>query len=597
MRNTFQFESAAARQSVGRQIMEEYDKGNFHELMEEVENRHHEPDEMVWHVWDNGVKRLFRSERDIYEALMPRARAKWEDNPVVAASRFITSLLRKGTTHGLTFALRNPVRDTFNYAIVGENFRPVVDTVRGLMMCFDKRVGSIYDEFMQHGGAQGMTVLTRNEHAERMKQLRHESGTVLLSWASLKNPPKAVYELIGQLSEYGELASRLGQYERAKAAGFSAEEAANITRDNMNFMRMGTLGEQVNQHVGFFNAALQGVDKMFRTYFKGGRINKKALLRSFMYITIPSMLQMLYNFGDDDRRKRYENLPAWRKNTFWNFVIGKDGPIVTIPKPFEIGMIFGSLPERALEYVYTKNKRAFDGVGSSMLSSLTPEFYPNAMLLLAEIGSNHSFFYQRQIVSEREKRFEPALQYGPYTAEWAKAASKALNVSPRLLEYSVFSIGGGLAKETSNVSDALIRKFLTKETRPDRPWYEAAPGTRGFFASDGDATESAFQSEIQLLNRKRATAEEILKTKGPQALSETQKRLIRANNDIKALSKLNNGKGGIYDAYRAVREITTAKNLSAVEKRIRIRRIEENIRNASERGLARIDKINAYLDR
>ncbi len=597
VRNTFQFESAAARQSVGRQIMEEYDKGNFHELMEEVENRHHEPDEMVWHVWDNGVKRLFRSERDIYEALMPRARAKWEDNPVVAASRFITSLLRKGTTHGLTFALRNPVRDTFNYAIVGENFRPVVDTVRGLMMCFDKRVGSIYDEFMQHGGAQGMTVLTRNEHAERMKQLRHESGTVLLSWASLKNPPKAVYELIGQLSEYGELASRLGQYERAKAAGFSAEEAANITRDNMNFMRMGTLGEQVNQHVGFFNAALQGVDKMFRTYFKGGRINKKALLRSFMYITIPSMLQMLYNFGDDDRRKRYENLPAWRKNTFWNFVIGKDGPIVTIPKPFEIGMIFGSLPERALEYVYTKNKRAFDGVGSSMLSSLTPEFYPNAMLLLAEIGSNHSFFYQRQIVSEREKRFEPALQYGPYTAEWAKAAGKALNVSPRLLEYSVFSIGGGLAKETSNVSDALIRKFLTKETRPDRPWYEAAPGTRGFFASDGDATESAFQSEIQLLNRKRATAEEILKTKGPQALSETQKRLIRANNDIKALSKLNNGKGGIYDAYRAVREITTAKNLSAVEKRIRIRRIEENIRNASERGLARIDKINAYLDR
>lgn len=596
VRNTFQFESAAARQSVGRQIMEEYDKGNFKGLMEEVENRHHASDEMVWHVWDKGKKRLFRSERDIYEALMPRARAKWEDNPVVAASRFITSVLRKGTTHGLTFALRNPVRDTFSYAIVGENFRPVVDTMRGLMMCFDKRAGSVYDEFMQHGGAQGMTVLTKNEHAERMKQLRHEKGTVLLDWNSLKNPPKAVYDLIGVFSEYGELASRLGQFERAKAAGYSADEAANITRDNMNFMRMGTLGEQANQHVGFFNAAVQGVDKMFRTYFKGGKVDKKALLRSLMYITIPSMLQMLYNFDDDDRRKRYKNLPAWRKNTFWNFVIGKDGPIVSIPKPFEIGMIFGSLPERVMEYAYTRNKRVFDGVGTSMLSSLTPEFYPNALMLVAEVKSNHSFFYQRPIVSEREKRFEPALQYGPYTAEWAKAAGNALNISPRLLEYVAFSLGGGLAKETSNVSDALVR-MVTKETRPERPWYETAPGARGVFSGEGDAIESAFQSEIQILNRKRATAEEILKTEGPNALSSAQKRILQAAPDIKAVSRLNNGKGGLYEAFRAIREITTAKNLSAADKRVRIKRIEDNIRDASERGLARIDKINEWLDR
>jgi len=596
VRNTFQFESAAARQSVGRNIMEEYDKGNFHGLIEEVEDRHHDPDEMVWHVWENGKKRLFRSERDIYEALVPRARSRWEDNPIVAASHFVTQLLRKGTTHGLTFALRNPVRDTFNYAIVGDNFRPVIDTVRGLMMSFDKSVGSVYDDFMKSGGAQGMTVLTKNEHEERMKQLRHENGTVLLSWASLKNPPKAIYDLIGLISEYGELSSRLGQFERAKTAGYTSDEAANITRDNMNFMRMGTLSEHANQHIAFFNAALQGTDKMIRTYYKDGKFNKKAIIRSLMYITVPSLLQMMYNFDDEDRRKRYENLPAWRKNTFWNFVVGKDGPIVSIPKPFEIGMLFGSLPERVMEYAYTKKRRVFDGVGMSLVSSLTPEFYPNALMLMAEIGSNHSFFYQRQIVPDREKRFDPALQYGPYTAEWAKTMGGLLNISPRLLEYSIFSLGGGLAKETSNVSDALIRKYLTKETRPERPWYEVAPGSRGFFAGDGDATESAFQSEVEILNRKRATAEEILKTKGYNALSEAQKKLLRAANDIKAVSRLNSSKGGIYDAYRAIREITTAKGMNGVDKRARIKGIEDSILNASERGLNKIDRINEYLD-
>ena len=597
VRNTYQFEAVAARQETGKLILEEYDNGNFRDLLEEVKNTHHNPDEMVVYIWDKGTKRLFKTEKDIYEALVPRKPSSWEDNPIVAASKFVTGLLRKGTTHGLSFALRNPVRDTFNYAIVGENFRPFVDTVRGLMMSFDKSAGSVYDDFMKSGGSQGMTVLTRDQQAQHIKQLRHEKDAVLMSWSSLKNPPKFIYDLIGQVSEYGELASRLGQFERAKAKGFSSEKAANITRDNMNFMRSGTIGELVNQHVGFFNASLQGVDKMRRAFYSDGKINKKAIMRSLLYITAPSILQLLYNYDDDDRRKRYMNLPAWRKNTFWNFVIGKDGPILSIPKPFEIGMIFGSLPERFMEYSYTKNKRVFDGVGTSMLSSLTPEFYPNALLLMAELGSNHSFFYQRPILSKRDERFEPPLQYGPYTAEWAKAIGKALNISPKVLEYSAFSLGGGLAKEVSNVSDSLVRKYLTHETRPERPWYETMPGVRGFFTRDGDAIETTFQDELTILQKKRATAQEVYKTGGLSALNKAQKNILRADEDIKKLSGINTRKGGIFEAYSAIRQITVDPKLSAIEKRVRIGRIEEWINRTSERGLAYIDKLNGALDK
>lgn len=600
LKNVYAYESLVGRQKVGRMIMEKYDAGDFHDLIEEVKNRHHEPNEMVWHVWDNGKKRFFKSNIDIYNALMPKRAGKYDDMLFVRASKWLTKLLRAGVTHDLTYVLRNPVRDQWAYSVVASDvgYVPFVDFARGLAQCFHKDAGSLYDEFMKAGGASGLAGMTKNTQKEWLREIRKEKGSVLVE--SLKNPPKALYRLLGELSETTELASRMGVYMKAKKAGMSSEDAALKARDVMNFNRFGVYGEGVNQHVAFFNGAVQGEDVVLRSLFKGGKPNKRAFLAAFMYITGMTMLQTLFNYSDDDKRREYLDLPMWRKATCWTFVIDKgddDYFRLSIPKPQGLlGMLFGTLPALFMDYAHEKDSRVFNGMMSAFVESTTPEFYPLSFLVMAELGANHSFFYDREIVPKREQRFEPRLQYGPYTSELAKAVGGKLNISPRLIEHAALSIGGGLTKSVSNMLDNAIRAY-NGENRPSRPWYESYPGVRGFFAPEGHASSDNFQAELEMLQKKRNSAEETLKTKGAKALTETERRLLRASEDIKALSKLNSGKGGIYDAYSVIRGITTATNIDADEKRRRISRIYSNIDNASKRGLQKIDRINAYLDR
>ena len=123
------------------------------------------------------------------------------------------------------------------------------------------------------------------------------------------------------------------------------------------------------------------------------------------------------------------------------------------------------------------------------------------------------------------------------------------------------------------------------------------PGVRGFFTRDGDAIETTFQDELTILQKKRATAQEVYKTGGLSALNKAQKNILRADEDIKKLSGINTRKGGIFEAYSAIRQITVDPKLSAIEKRVRIGRIEEWINRTSERGLAYIDKLNGALDK
>lgn len=600
LKNVYAYESLVGRQKVGRMIMEKYDAGDFHDLIEEAENRHHEPNEMAWHVWDNGKKRFFKSDIDIYNALMPKRAGKYDDMLFVRASKWLTKLLRAGVTHDLTYVLRNPVRDQWAYSVVASDvgYVPFVDFARGLAQCFHKDAGSLYDEFMKAGGASGLAGMTKNTQKEWLREIRKEKGSVLVE--SLKNPPKALYRLLGELSETTELASRMGVYMKAKKAGMNSEDAALKARDVMNFNRSGAYGEGVNQHVAFFNGAVQGEDVVLRSLFKGGKPNKRAFMKAFIYITGMTMLQTLFNYRDDDKRREYLDLPMWRKATCWTFVLDKgddDYFRLSIPKPQGLlGMLFGTLPALFMDYAHEKDSRVFNGMMSAFVESTTPEFYPLSFLVAAELGANHSFFYDREIVPKREQRFEPRLQYGPYTSELAKAVGGKLNISPRLIEHAALSIGGGLTKSVSNSLDSAIRAY-NGENRPSRPWYESYPGVRGFFAPEGHASSDNFQAELELLQKKRNSVEDTLKTKGAKALTETERRFLRASEDIKRLGKLNSGKGGIYDAYSAIRRITTATNIDADEKRRRISRIEQNIDNASKRGLQRIDRINAYLDR
>jgi hypothetical protein len=56
----------------------------------------------------------------------------------------------------------------------------------------------------------------------------------------------------------------------------------------------------------------------------------------------------LWNYSDDERREQYQDLPTWRRTMFMNLVISDDF-ILTLPQPFELGFLFGSVPTAILD--------------------------------------------------------------------------------------------------------------------------------------------------------------------------------------------------------------------------------------------------------
>ena len=83
------------------------------------------------------------------------------------------------------------------------------------------------------------------------------------------------------------------------------------------------------------NARIQGLDKVYR----GAKDNPKAfVLRGSMLMAASIALEMV-NMGDE----RYEEVEDWDKDTYWHFWV--DGQHYRLPKPFEIGVLFATIPD------------------------------------------------------------------------------------------------------------------------------------------------------------------------------------------------------------------------------------------------------------
>lgn len=663
--NTFMYESTAARQHVARAIVDGYDRGEYRDLIQEVYTKEglmqrakeafakakeaeteeekealleqgrsyvahakhlkesgdsadkHRADETVFYVYEDGKKRLFRTDKDIAYALTRSVNNdKNVDNILKQICRAPATALRSGTTHSLTYGVGNLFRDTFMYAVVGREFRPIVDTVNGFLALATSK--ELLQDFVRQGGMQEMSWMSNNRRAELIKEMK---GMAEHGWKDnviiTKNPIALYWKLVERFSEMSEMASRLGQYKRLLDKGYSKEDAVYETRDNMNFMRGGQWSRAINQYVAFYNGAIQGVDKMCRELFKGStwkegswhpsvKLNEKTLLRGLKYITLASMLIALYNYSDDDRRETYLNLKPWRKNMFWNIVINKDLTL-SIPKPFEPGILFGSVPERFMDYLWANDKRAFDGLANSLKSSLTPDFAPQALSTLFEISHNYSSFYGRQIVPMSEQRLDPDMQYGPYTAEWAKTMGQLLKRftflpdkwrSPRVLEFAALSFGGSGIKDISDMYN-MAANAMSDNPKPERSLLTVLPGLRKMFTESefGGRDQEAFRKEVTALYNQARSARERIESGDADSLSLRQQRLFEAYNDIKYLNKiLTDRKTGINAAQAEKRRITTAEGMTAKEKRLAIDDMDRYILTLSREGLKYLDKINGFID-
>lgn len=341
--NTFRVVSAIERNKVGQSFVNLSKMKGMGDLCEEVKGTPKATDS-TFYVWEGGKKKTYATSPELLKALKmtnEEGMSMW-----VKILRVPAGFLRSGATLSPEFILRNPVRDMISASLYSKHgFIPVWDTMRGLSLYLKK--GKEYWDYMNSGAAQSaMVSLDRDYLHGQMRDLLKKKSVLSMC----ANPIEALWAF----SEATEMATRLAEFDLAKKGytgignrlfgkerkPLSNVEAGIESRDiTLDFGRHGKHTQSLNQTVAFFNAAIQGTDKMVRE-FKAhpGQMTMK----TFMGITVPSLV--LWYLNKDD--PRYQELPQWQKDIFW-VIPGKD-TLYKIPKPFELGILFGTVPERMM---------------------------------------------------------------------------------------------------------------------------------------------------------------------------------------------------------------------------------------------------------
>lgn len=563
VKNTFQFYNAVERNHVGRTFAKLADKNGVGQIVERVNGNKAKTDN-TFNVWENGEKVTYETTPELIETM--RMLDKEQSSMIMKVLSYPANWLRAGATLSPEFILRNPVRDMIGAAIYSKHgFIPVIDTFKGLSLYLKK--GQAYWEYKKSGAAHAaMVSLDRDYLGGQLRDImKRESKFTKL----IKNP----IEALRAMSEATEMATRLAEYDNARKGytglgnrlfgkerkPLSAREAAIESRDiTLDFSRRGTHTKRFNQAVAFFNATIQGADKMARAFKEDPR---GMTVKTMLYITLPSV--MLWFMNKDD--ERYQEIPQWEKDTFW-IIPGKEN-MYKIPKPFEAGVLFGTAFERMLQYMDDeKNGRkgvGFKGFGERVFDSFAPSFMPTAMIPIVEATTNYSLFRQRDIIPQSQENLPARLQYGANTSEVAKFVGDKINVSPYIVDNTIRGYGGGLAGLGLSGIDAVSG---AKENNASKKWYEA-PGLRGFTAAPYQSSNSVQRVYDDYKEQEKLHNEFKLTGQRPEGY------------DAKEFAKLKNASDSLKGLNKASRAIINNERMSGEQKREQLDKI--NMRKAN----------------
>lgn len=563
IKNTFQFYNTIERNHVGRTFAKLADKNGVGQIVERVHGNKAKTDN-TFNVWENGEKVTYETTPELIQTM--RMLDKEQSNMVVKILSYPASWLRAGATLSPEFILRNPVRDMIGASIYSKHgFIPVVDTFKGLALFLKK--GELYWDYMKSGAAHAaMVSLDRDYLGGQLRDImsRDSKATKLI-----KNP----LELLRAMSEATEMATRLAEYDNARKGytglgnrlfgkdrkPLTAREAALESRDiTLDFSRRGTHTKRLNQITAFFNATLQGADKMARAFKEDPR---GMTVKTMLYITLPSVLLWYMNKDDE----RYQELPQWEKDTFW-IIPGKEN-MYRIPKPFEAGVLFGTSFERMLQYFDdAKNNRksvGFKGYGERVMDSLAPGLIPTGAIPVLEYMTNYSFFRQRSIIPQSQENLPARLQYGANSSEVAKFVGDKINVSPYMVDNTIRGLGGGLAGLGLSAIDAATG---AKENNASKKWYEA-PGLRGFTAAPYQSSSSVQRVYDDYKEQEKLHNEFKLTGQRPEGY------------DAKEFAKLKNASDSLKGLNKASKAIINNERMSGEQKREQLDKI--NMRKAN----------------
>lgn len=502
--------------------------------------KHADPTAFAFTVWQNGEQVVYRTTPEIYDALTNNDAQTNRFTIKMASS--IAQTLRTGATISPSFIVRNLLRDTMSATVNSKTgfYLPFVDNVRGAWkLHFDKEFSAEYHA----SGASMSTYMRADADSSRdlTKELlghKYDSYPVvvkqvrqLISYAWHK------YEKFGNLIEDS---TRAGEFRRARNQGLSIYQAGQLAREiTLDFSRHGKKGQMVNKYVPFFNATIQGTDKFIRT-FKDNPM--RAILNTVIWIILPSLGLWAINHDDD----WYKELDENTKYTNWAIPL-PGGTHLLIPKPQEVGILFGSGIEAVLNQMTGTDPHGMKEWARQYAEAMTPSLYPAVVRPLIEWMTNYSFWTGRNLVPASLQKAPSEMQFTSYTSELAKSLgdtwlAKSIKLSPIAIDNWISGWFGSAGRFIANMLNDPI-SYVRGNSRPSEPakyWYEM-PVIGSFVRQNGQNSEYVNRMyEIQKdMNDDYERSDAGKQRKGKKSSSNKPKELKQVDTAVSSVSKLN----------------------------------------------------------
>jgi hypothetical protein len=380
------------------------------------------------------------------------------DLPFMGILSAPADLLRNLVTKDPGFMMANLLRDSLSaYVTSGVKMTPVVDTV----MSFGKsltRNSPTFEALLNAGIISGYDSGNIEKSGLNLeKDLAKKAGQ---KDALLLRPFTSLWDALEKGTTASDAATRVVIYERVMAETGNEAEALFRSMEVMNFHRKGSsaLIRVLTAAVPFFNARLQGLDLFYRA--STGNMNNKdaaAIQRQFFVRGMTMMaLSAAYWFmvSDDEEYKKQEQ--ETKDN---NWLIPYLG--IRIPIPFEVGVLFKTIPERIAAYTFGNDtgQDLRDSLFRNAVSTFAFNPIPQTVKPLVEAAFNVNTFTFRPIVSEGMQDVDVEFQVGPGTSSVAKGIAGVLGLSPMKVDHIIKGYTGTLGMYGVDTLDMVMDQF------------------------------------------------------------------------------------------------------------------------------------------
>lgn len=407
------------------------------------------------------------------------------------AARFAKNLLTAAIGLDPSYQVANYFRDNLHAAVISHiGYKPFGDGFKGLAGRFKNDAD--WKKMLAAGG--GMSAMFEAEGAGRgkllLRRVQKMAGKKPNAGEMIVDSVESAIAALQHFESSFEYATRLGAFKKLLAQGKPLLEAAYQARIvSTDFAQRGD-----SQLLGFFldtvpflNAGIQG---LYRTYegagapgglmTKRGRENRgaagvNAAKKDFMRFVLKGSIltamsiAMFLRWKDDER---YKELEDYQKDMYWHWWIGDLH--LKAPKPFEVGAVFGTIPERAMQLAIDGNGEDF---AKRMLWVTQQMFRLDLVPALARpplrVYANWDDFREREIIPSwlSENRL-PEDQYDVSTRLSAIAMGRALGVSPKNVETIINGYLGAQGNYIMAMADLIMRQAGDFPPAPTPRFYD-----------------------------------------------------------------------------------------------------------------------------